>query len=76
MGNPTVYRGMEMGWKNSSELTEIKKDQTTIRYRYDKEGMRNRKYLSDGTTVLYRYRTDRLSGNSTCGKTRRNRCMR
>ena len=62
MGNPTVYRGMEMGWKNSSELTEIEKDQTTIRYRYDKEGMRNRKYLSDGTTVLYQVQDGQIIG--------------
>ena len=62
MGNPTVYRGMEMGWKNSSELTEIVKDQTTIRYRYDKEGMRNRKYLSDGTTVLYQVQDGQIIG--------------
>ena len=62
MGNPTVYRGMEMGWKNSSELTEIVKDQTTIRYRYDKEGMRNRKYLSDGTTVLYQVQEGQIIG--------------
>ena len=62
MGNPTVYRRMEMGWKNSSELTEIVKDQTTIRYRYDKEGMRNRKYLSDGTTVLYQVQDGQIIG--------------
>ena len=62
MGNPTVYRGMELGWKNSSELTEIVKDQTTIRYRYDKEGMRNRKYLSDGTTVLYQVQDGQIIG--------------
>ena len=62
MWNPTVYRGMEMGWKNSSELTEIVKDQTTIRYRYDKEGMRNRKYLSDGTTVLYQVQDGQIIG--------------
>ena len=62
MGNPTVYRGMEMGWKNSSELTEIVKDQTTIRHRYDKEGMRNRKYLSDGTTVLYQVQDGQIIG--------------
>lgn len=62
MGNPTVYRGMEMGWKNSSELTEIVKDQTTIRYRYDKEGMRNRKYLPDGTTVLYQVQDGQIIG--------------
>ena len=62
MGNPTVYRGMEMGWKNSSELTEIVKDQTTIRYRYDKEGMRNRKYLSDWTTVLYQVQDGQIIG--------------
>ena len=62
MGNSTVYRGMEMGWKNSSELTEIEKDQTTIRYRYDKEGMRNRKYLSDGTTVLYQVQDRQIIG--------------
>ena len=62
MGNSTVYRGMEMGWKNSSELTEIVKDQTTIRYRYDKEGMRNRKYLSDGTTVLYQVQDGQIIG--------------
>ena len=53
---------MEMGWKNSSELTEIVKDQTTIRYRYDKEGMRNRKYLSDGTTVLYQVQDGQIIG--------------
>ena len=51
-----------MGWKNSSELTEIVKDQTTIRYRYDKEGMRNRKYLSDGTTVLYQVQDGQIIG--------------
>ena len=62
MWNPTVYRGMEMGWKKSSELTEIVKDQTTIRYRYDKEGMRNRKYLSDGTTVLYQVQEGQIIG--------------
>ena len=62
MGNPTVYRRMEMGWKNSSELTEIVKDQTTIRYRYDKEGMRNRKYLPDGTTVLYQVQDGQIIG--------------
>ncbi|NCC45057.1 MAG: RHS repeat protein, partial [Clostridia bacterium] len=57
-GNPLQYRGMTFGWKNENELSSVTKGDTSVTYRYNKDGVRNRKYLADGTIVY------QLQGNA------------
>ncbi|MGN0264943.1 MAG: hypothetical protein ACI4DX_11270 [Oliverpabstia sp.] len=49
LGNPISYRGMTFTWEKARELGSITKDGNTYEYRYNKDGMRSHKYLSDGT---------------------------
>lgn len=50
--NPLIYRGMTFNWEKGRELNQIQKDGKTYTYRYNVNGIRNRKYLED-ETVLY-----------------------
>lgn len=52
IGNPLTYRGMTFTWTNNKELNSVSKDNITYNYRYNKDGIRYRKYLENGT-VLY-----------------------
>lgn len=62
MGNPLQYHGMTLSWKNQNELTNVVKGENIYTYRYNKDGVRNRKYLADGT-VMYQ-----LQGNTVVGE--------
>lgn len=66
IGNPLTYRGMAFTWKNNKELNSVSKDNTTYNYRYNKDGIRYRKYLENGT-VLYQ-----LDGSVIVGEQKQN----
>ena len=66
IGNPLQYRGMELEWVNGRELNHVTKDGQSITYRYSKNGMRNRKYLSDGT-VIYQNWGNKITGEQKIG---------
>lgn len=61
IGNPLSYRGMTFTWEKARELGSVTKDGVTYEYRYDQDGMRNRKYLADAT-VYYQMDGDLIVG--------------
>ena len=61
LGNPLSYRGMTFTWEKARELGSITKDGTEYRYRYNRSGMRNRKFLTDGI-VYYQIDGDLIVG--------------
>ena len=67
IGNPLQYRGMNLTWSNGRELYSASKNGTTTTYRYNKDGMRNRKYLGDGT-VIYQIQGSLISGEQKIGQ--------
>ena len=67
IGNPLQYRGMNLTWSNGRELYSASKNGVTTTYRYNKDGMRNRKYLSDGT-VIYQIQGSLISGEQKIGQ--------
>ena len=67
IGNPLQYRGMNLTWSNGRELYSATKDGATTTYRYNKDGMRNRKYLGDGT-VIYQIQGSLISGEQKIGQ--------
>ena len=67
IGNPLQYRGMNLTWSNGRELYSASKNGTTTIYRYNKDGMRNRKYLGDGT-VIYQIQGSLISGEQKIGQ--------
>ena len=67
IGNPLQYRGMNLTWSNGRELYSVSKNGTTTTYRYNKDGMRNRKYLGDGT-VIYQIQGSLISGEQKIGQ--------
>lgn len=52
---------MTFTWKKGRELNQVQKNGKTYTYRYDANGMRNRKYLDDGT-ILYQMDGNRIIG--------------
>ena len=61
IGNPLSYMGMTFTWEKARELGSITKDGTEYRYRYNRSGMRNRKFLTDGI-VYYQIDGDLIVG--------------
>lgn len=58
VGNPLFYRdGMTMTWQNGRELKSITKDENTINYTYNTNGMRTQK-SNNGPVTKYFYNED------------------
>ena len=68
IGNPLTYRdGMSMLWQNGKELKRISKDNTTINFQYDPNGVRTKKTVNvvtngslNATNVEYVYEENKL----------------
>lgn len=59
LSNPLSYRGMTFTWEKARELGSITKDGTTYSYRYNEDGMRISKTVSDGV-IYYQVEGDLL----------------
>lgn len=56
IGNPTKYRdGFEFTWSNGRQLDSLTKDEKTVNYTYDSDGMRLSKTV-DGVEYTYLYK--------------------
>lgn len=72
IGNPLTYDGNTYTWESGRRLAKIKKaDGTTIRYTYDDEGIRTKKYTPTETTN-YIYEEGSLVAIKTTGGTQMN----